>query len=155
MGEIAPLLQIAGTGLAVGGAIQQGRAADAAGKSAENVAAFNAQVQQKEAKAIKQKSAFESKRAAQEAHRRRGTQEVAGAKRGIAGTPVAEDLAVAQAEEDELEQLLIGFEGQVGAGRANRQSELDLLGGKLARRKGTTAKKASRIKAGASLLTGF
>jgi hypothetical protein len=144
-----------GTGLSVLGNIQAGQAAESQAKSAESLAEFNAAVQRREATAIEQKSKFESKRAAQEAHRRRGAQEVAGAARGVAGSPVAEDLAVSQAAEDELEQMLIAFEGQTLAGRARSQADLDIATGKIARRKGRAAKRAGLIKAGTSLLTGF
>lgn len=145
----------AGIGLGVAGAIQEGRAAEAESKSAQNLAEFNARVQEREATAIKQKSVFESKRAATAAAERRSAQKASIATAGGLGSPVATDLAAEQAAEDELEQLLISFEGQTGVGRARSQAAIDRAGGRIAKRRGESLKTASRIKAGTSLLTGF
>ncbi len=152
---IAPALKTAGVGLGVIGAVTQGRASQARLKSEENINRFNAQVQQREKTAIKQKAVFESKRAARIASRREAEQEVATAKKGTAGSPVAPDLAAAQAAEDELEQLLIAFEGETGARRAQSQADLDLTAARITRQKRKSAKTASRIKIGRTLLTGF
>ncbi len=152
---IAPTLKTAGVGLGVIGAVTQGRADQARLRSEENIDRFNAQVQLREKTAIKQKAVFESKRAARTASRREAEQTVATAKKGIAGSPVAPDLAAAQAAEDELEQLLIAFEGEIGARRAQAQADIDLTAAGITRQKRKSAKAASRIKIGRTLLTGF
>ena len=148
-------LLVIGTGVMAAGQIQQGRVAEAEGRSRQNIAEYNAAVQAREAEAIKQQAGFESKRQAKRAARVKSalTAELGAA--GGLGSPVAADLAAEQAAELELENLLIGFGGEVEAGRAETQAELDRLQGKLYRRRGKAARKASYFRAGGTLLTGF
>ena len=94
-------------------------------KSAQNLANFNAAVQVQEAKAIKSKGGFEGRRAAVEAVKRSSATTAAIATAGGLSSPVAGDIAAAQGAEDELEQLLIGFESEVGARRALSQADID------------------------------
>jgi hypothetical protein len=131
----------------------EGIKADA--KSRQNIANFNAQVADQEATAKRQATKFAQKRQAEEAERIKGRQKVAIAKAGGIGSPVAEDLMAGQAAELELENILLGFEGEVAATQAERQGALDIAGGKAARRRGTAAKKAKNIQAGTTLLQGF
>ena len=149
-----PLI-VAGTTVAAAGAIQAGRVAEAQGRSAQNIANYNALVQEREAEALRQKAGFESKRQAKRAARVKSTLTAALGAAGGLGSPVAADLAAEQAAELELENLLIGFGGEVGAGRAETQAELDRLQGKLSRQRGKAARKASYFRAGGTLLTGF
>ncbi len=146
---------VAGTGIAAAGAIQQGRVAAAQAESAQNIANYNALVQQREAEAIRQKTAFEQKRQAERGIRTKSALTAALGAAGGLGSPVAADLAAEQAAELELENLLIGFEGEVGAQRAETQAELDRLQGRLFRQRGKAARKASLVRAGGTLLTGF
>ncbi len=139
----------------------------AEGKSAQNIANFNAAVALREAEALRAKAGFAQKRQA-----KRGAQikSALTAKLGAAGgvgSLVAGDLAAEQAAELELENLLIGFEGEVAAGRAESQAELDILQGKIAKQRGKTVGRAASIgfgtqlattpvtKKGGTLLTGF
>ena len=146
---------VIGPGVMAAGQIQQGRVAEAEGKSRQNIAEYNAAVQEREAEAIRQKAGFESKRQAKRAARVKSalTAELGAA--GGLGSPVAADLAAEQAAVLELENLLIGFGGEVGAGRAETQAEFDRLQGKLSRQRGKAARKASYFRAGGTLLTGF
>lgn len=145
----------AGTGIAAAGQIQAGRAVEAQAESARNLAAFNAQVQAREAEAQRQKARFEQKRQAKRGARTKAAQTVQIAKAGGLGAPVAADLAAEQAAELELENLLIGFTGEVEARRAESQAEIDRLSGRIAKRRGKAAVTTSRIGAGTTLLTGF
>jgi hypothetical protein len=145
----------AGVGLGVAGAIQSGAAASSAAESQQNMADFNAQVQKKEAAAIRTASKFASVRQAKEAARIKSSQKVAIAKAGGIGSPVALDLAAEQAAELELENLLIGFEGETLATKAENQAAIDRASGKIAKQRGKNLKTASTIRAGTSLLTGF
>ncbi len=137
------------------------------GKSAQNIANFNAAVALEEAKALRTKAGFAQKRQA-----KRGAQikSALTAKIGAAGgigSAVAADLAAEQAAELELENLLIGFEGEVLAGRAESQAEIDRLAGRLAKQRGKAGARAASIgfgtqlattpvtKKGGTLLTGF
>lgn len=64
---MAPL--IAGAALIAAGQIQEGRAAAAEGKSAQNIQNYNAAVAESEANAIEQKGKFEGIRQVREAER--------------------------------------------------------------------------------------
>ena len=145
----------AGTAIGAAGAIQAGRVAEAQAKSAQNIAEYNALVQEREAEALRQKAGFESKRQAKRAARVKSELTAALGAAGGLGSPVAADLAAEQAAELELENLMIGFGGEVEAGRAETQAELDRLQGKLYRRRGKAEREASYFRAGGTLLTGF
>lgn len=149
------VLGAAGTGLAIAGSIKQGQAATAQAESQQNIANFNAQVQEQEAKAIRTATKFKSIRQAEEAARIKGRQKTQIAKAGGTGSPVALDLAAEQAAELELENILIGFEGETLASKAGQRGVLDRTSGKLARQKGKNLKTASQIRAGTTLLQGF
>ena len=146
---------LAGMAVSAAGQIQAGRQARAQGESAQNIAKYNALVQEREAEALRQKAGFESKRQAKRAARVKSTLTAALGAAGGLGSPVAADLAAEQAAEVELENLLIGYEGEIGAQRALSKAELDRLQGRLYRQKGKAAQKASYFRAGSTLLQGF
>lgn len=146
---------IVGAGVKAAGALQKGRAAEAQAESARNIAEYNAAVQEREAQAIRQKGAFEQKQQAKRGARIKSALTARIAAAGGLGAPVAADLAAEQAAELELENLLIGYEAEVGARRALSQAELDRLSGRVARQRGKVAKRAARFEAGTTLLTGF
>lgn len=155
MGLGTVLLAI-GTGISAFGTIQQGQAAAAQAEGAAAMAEFNAQVAEQEAKAIEQRTAFESRRQAEAADRQQSALVAALGASGVqpgAGAPLR--IQVEQEKESELETLLIGFEGQIGAQRARNQASLDRLQGKIFSQKAGFARTAGAIGAGATLLTGF
>jgi hypothetical protein len=123
----------------------------AEGKSAQNIANYNAAVSEQEAAAQRQKARFEQERQAKEAERKKSAQiaKIAGA--GGLGSPVAADLVAEQAAELELENLLIGYEGEVAAKRAESQATLDRLQGKLAKQRGKNAARAANVGFGMQL----
>lgn len=127
----------------------------AEGKSLQNIAEFNAQVQEREAEAVRQKAGFEQERQAKRGERVKSALTARLGAAGAISSPVAFDLALEQAEEIELENLLIGFEGETAARRALSRAELDRLQGQLARQRGKSAARAANIQFGTSLLTGF
>ena len=145
-----------GTALGAAGAVQSGRAAQAQGESLENTSNYNAAIQEREAKAIEQKTKFDQIRHAERAARIKSSLRAklagSGARMDV-GAPLM--LQEEQAAELELENMLIGYEGQIGAGRARSQAEIDRLQGKLYSQKGKAAARAGYIGAGATLLTGF
>ncbi len=142
--------------LIAAGQIQEGRAAAAEGKSAQNIQNYNAAVAESEAKAIEQKGKFEGVRQAKETARIKSSLRarlgISGARIDV-GAPVL--LAEEQAAELELEGFLIGAEARAKAGRARSQAELDRLQGRLFRERGRQQRTASFLKAGGTLLTGF
>jgi hypothetical protein len=121
------------------------------GRSAQNMAEFNAAVSEQDAIAIRGKSGFESRRAAETASQRRSSLKAGIATSGGASSPVAGDIAAAQAAEDELEQLLISFEGRTLAGKAESQATLDRLGGKVAKARSKNVARAKNIQFGTQL----
>ncbi len=130
----------------------------AAGASEKNIAEFNAQVAEQRAKAERIRAGFAQKRQAKKAAEIKSALVAKLGAAGGIGAPVAADLAAEQAAELELENLLIGFEGEVLAGQAETQAELDRLRGKLAKQRGKAAARAANIQFGiqaASFLTGF
>lgn len=149
-------LLIAGGALAAVARIQAGRVAEAEAESAQNIANRNAVLMEQEAKAVEAKTEFEQKRQAEAAARTKSRLRARLAASGAVpdiGTPLL--LQEEQAEELELENILIGYEGQVKAAKRRSQAELYRLSGELVSEKGKAAKRASYIGAGAALLTGF
>ncbi len=123
----------------------------AAGASEKNIAEFNAQVAEQIAVAERQRAGFAQKRQAKRgAEIKSALVAKLGAAGGI-GSPVAADLAAEQAAEIELENLMIGFEGEVLARRAETQAELDRLRGRLAKQRGKSAARAANVQFGVQL----
>ena len=123
------------------------------GRSAQNMANYNAAVSEQEAVAQRARAGFAQKRQA-----KRGVEITSAltAKLGAAGgigSPVALDLSAEQAAELELENLLIGFEGEVAAGRAESQAEIDRLTGRIAMATGKSRARQANVKFGLELGT--
>lgn len=130
----------------------------AEGKSAQNIANFNAAREKQEAAAERQRGAFASKRQAKRAAEIKSALTAKLATAGGLGSPVAADLVAEQAAELELENLLIGFEAETLARRSEERAKLDILQGKLAKQRGKSAARRANIQfgiQGATLLTGF
>jgi hypothetical protein len=128
---------VAGTAVSTAGAIQQG-------KSAQNLANYNAQVAQNDAIAARQKAAFDAEAQDRQARLFAGTQR---ASMAGTGAELLQDVADMSAEEAELENLAIRYGGEMGY-RAGQQ------GADLARFQGKVAKQTAQGKAASSLLTG-
>lgn len=147
---------VGGIGLGAAGILQTGAAGAAQAKGAQSMAEYNARVAQQEARAIEARTSYEQKRAVQEAERRQSRLRAAlGASGAVpsAGTPLL--LQTTQAEESELEMLLIGYEGQIGASRARSQAVLDRTQADIYGRRAGAARTAGFIGAGTTLLRGF
>lgn len=123
----------------------------AQGKSEQNISEFNAQVSEQRAVAERAKAAFAQKRQAKKGVAIQSALEAKLGKAGGIGSPVAGDLIGEQAEELELENLLLGFEGEVLAGQAESQAELDRLQGKLAKQRGKSGARRANIQFGTQL----
>jgi len=149
-------LMLVGTGLAAGGQIYSGMAASAEGKSAENLAEYNAALQEREAKQIEARTALQQRRQAEESERRMGTLRAglgAGGAVTTAGSPLM--IQAKQASEFELENLLIGYTGREEATAARSGAALSRMEGRIARQRGKAGKMAGYTGAGSTLLTGF
>ena len=129
----------AGTAVSTLGAIQQG-------KSAQNLANYNAQIAQNEAIAARQKAEFDAKAQERQARLFAGSQRASMAATGSELLDM-QDVVDMSAEEAELENLAIRYGGDMGF-RAGQQ------GAQVARFQGAVAKQKSLGDAGSSLLTG-
>ena len=132
----------------------------AEGRSAQNIANYNAAVAEQQATAERQRAAFGQRRQAKRGAEIKSAQIAALGAAGGLGSPVAGDLAAEQAAELELENLLIGFEGETKAKQLESQATLDILQGKLSRQKGKSAARRANIDFGMQIasvvfLSGF
>lgn len=136
------IMMAAGTGLSAYGQYQEGKQADATAK-------YNQQVKEREAEAEIQRARVESRRQAQEAARTMASLRAGLGSSGVVtteGTPL--QLIGEQTRQSELDNQMIGYNAQTGAQKKREE-------GKQIRYQGKVAKQASRIGAGATLLTGF
>src|SRR3972149_6978291 len=132
------LLKAAGIGLEVAGALQEGATAESIGK-------YNQQVSSMQAKEIEAKTAFDQMRQAEEGSRVISSMEAGQAAAGGGMNLLAR---AKQAAELELQNLMIGREGAIGAAQARAE-------GAMAKWQGRQAKRQSYLKAGGTLLSGF
>jgi len=129
----------AGTAVSTLGAIQQG-------KSAQNLANYNAQIAENEAIAARQKAEFDAKAQERQARLFAGSQRASMASTGGELLDMG-DVVDMSAEEAELENLAIRYGGDMGF-RAGQQRA------QLADFEGAVAKQKARGEAVKSLLTG-
>lgn len=125
----------------------------AEGTSAQNIANFNAAIAKEQGKAAETRAGFAQKRQVETAVRTKSALTAKIAAAGGLESPVAADILAEQAAELELENLLIGFEGEVAAQRALNQAELDKLQGRLSKAKGKATARAASIGFGTQLAT--
>ena len=138
--EIAALATAAaGTVTSTVGAIQQG-------KSAQNLANYNAQIAQNDAIAARQKAEFDARAQERQARLFAGTQRASMAATGGELLDM-QDVVDMSAEEAELENLAIRYGGDMGY-RAGQQRAT------VARMEGAAAKQKATGQAVGSLLTG-
>lgn len=150
------MLTALAVGAMVGGQVYQGMAASAQGKSEQNMANYNALIEQQRADAIEKETAIKQKRQAQAAERKRSKLTARlGASGAVTTTGAPLELMAAQAAESEQEILDIGYEGATAASRARSRARLDVMGGKLARKRGRQKATGDYIGAGTSLIKPF
>lgn len=150
------LALVGATGLGVYGQIRAGQAAEAQAEAEQNIAQYNAQVQEQEAKAIEQRTALAQRRQAEAAARQLSTLEAGvGAAGAVTTTGAPLMLQAKQASESELENLMIGYTGREQVRAAKTQARLDIAQGKLARQRGRAEARGRYIGAGTTLLSGF
>jgi hypothetical protein len=149
-------LAVVGTGMMAGGQVYSGLSANAEGKSSQNMANYNAQLAEREAKMTEQKTAYQQKLQAEEADRRMSTLRAGLGASGAVTTEGAPLMIQSkQASEFEMENLMTGFQGAQEAQGLRSEANLQRMQGKQARRAGKNAMIGSFIGAGSSLMTGF
>jgi hypothetical protein len=129
----------AGTAVSTLGAIQQG-------KSAQNLANYNAQIAQNEAIAARQKAEFDAKAQERQARLFAGSQRASMASTGGELLDMG-DVVDMSAEEAELENLAIRYGGDMGFRAGQQRAQLAGFEGAVAKQRATGA-------AAKSLLTG-
>jgi hypothetical protein len=138
------------------GQYQQGQAAAAEGEAAQGMAEYNAKLQEREAQQIEAKTAYDQRREAAAADRRMSSLRAGFGASGIVsteGTPLL--IQATQAAESEMDNLMIGYEGQQQAQASRSGASLSRLEGDIARQKGRNQRTGSFIGAGSTLLSGF
>ncbi|MBE3143563.1 MAG: hypothetical protein IMZ61_06530 [Planctomycetes bacterium] len=155
-GPLAIPLTIGGTILSAGGQIQAGQAQSAENKTAVNMAEYNAQVKDDEAAAIQRKTELEQRRQAEAGERAMGTLRAGLGGEGVistAGSPLM--IQAKQASELELENLGMGAEGITQRNQVRSEATGFRMQAKQYKSAAKSAKTASYIGAGSTLLTGF
>jgi sRNA-binding protein len=138
------------------GQYQSGQAAAAQAKGQQAVAEYNAKVAEQQAKAEEQATAYKQRTAAEEAARYQSSIEAGLGTSGVVQNEGAPLLVQAtQAAQSELDNMMIGYEGQVAAGQSRNQAGLNRLQGDIFGQQAKSAKAAGAIGAGTSLLSGF
>ncbi len=134
----------------------------AQGANQQRIEEFNAQVSESQARGEEARAAFNQQQQAKEAERIKSRIQANIGAAGGTGSPVAVDITAEQARELELENLLIGFEGEVKSQRLKQSATLSRLQGQLAKAGGKTAARRANIgfglqlaSVGSSFLTGF
>ena len=139
-------LEIAALAAAAAGTVTSTVSAVQQGKSAQNLANYNAQVAQNDAIAARQKAEFDARAQERQAKLFAGTQRASMAGTGGELLDMG-DVIDMSAEEAELENLAIRYGGEMGY-RAGQQKAT------LARFEGSVAKQKATGQAASSLLTG-
>ena len=145
-------LSIIAVSMVAAGEAYGGISAYQEGKSEAGMEKYNAGIATQESKQIEVATGIEQIKQSQEASRQMsGLEAQAGVKSG--GSPL--EVMAKQASESELENLTIGYEGQVKAGQKRSEAEMALMRGKLAKQRGRNAMIGSFMKAGGTMLGGF
>ena len=157
MGPAAvPWIIGAGLGMQAIGSIQQGMAAAQEAKAQAAMAEYNAKVAKQQAEARRNAARFEQERQAKAGERvRSGLQAQFGASGGVPSEGVPLMIEAEQVAENELENLLIGYEGEIDAQRSEIQAKGYKMQSDIYSQRASTARTAGFIGAGTSILSGF
>ena len=136
---IAAATSVVGAGVSAISSVQQG-------KSAQNLANYNAQIAQNDAIAARQKAEFDARAQERQARLFAGTQRASMAATGGELLDM-QDVVDMSAEEAELENLAIRYGGDMGYRAGQQRADIS-------RFEGSVAKQKAQGKAAGSLLTG-
>ena len=148
-------LLLAGTALAVGGQIQQGRAAEREAKNAAAISEFNAQQKLQEGKAQQQRSKREAEIQQRQGAELQASQRAAFGKAGVTGRGSPLTVQVDTAKQLELDRLTILREGSEALRRSESAAAGERLQASSFRQQGRAARRGSLLAAGGTALTGF
>lgn len=147
---------IASAALSAGGSLMSSSSARQAAAQAKKIGEYNALVAEEEAQATRESSRFTQLRALQEGQRAMGTLRTRMAASGArldVGAPLR---AVAElAQEIDIDQLLIGYEGEKAARRYENQAKVNRMGGNLEAKQLQAQSTANLFRAGSTILGGI
>jgi hypothetical protein len=149
-------LMALGIGLMAGSQVMEGISAQKEGAAEAKMADYNAKVEEQQARAIEQKTAYDQSRQADISARRQSSLSADLAASGAvtsSGSPLL--IKAKQASEDELAMLNIGYEGATNASQARTAAAGYKIQGKYAKIRGQNKALGSYLGAGSTLLTGF
>lgn len=152
---LMPVLVVGGV-VAAAGAIISGSAAASQAKGQQAIANYNAKVSERNAQYVEQQAAYKQKLQAQDNARRQSTLEAGLAASGAApaeGTPLL--LQSQQASQGELEMMMTGYQGQIGADQSRSQAAIDRAQASIYGTQAGYAVASGVTGAGTSLLKGF
>jgi len=158
MSEIAIAAALVGAGATVsaGAAIKSSQAQASQAKSQRNIAQFNAALAERDARTEEARTALEQQRASQEAQRQQSTLRAQlGASGAVVGEGATLRIEAEQAEESELQNLLIGYGGQLNQARFRTEAANLTAQSRLYGQQASNIRTAGFIQAGSTLLTGF
>ena len=153
---IAVSASVGGLGLGAAGMIGQGNAAAAQARSQQAIAEYNVKIQQREAAAQEQQALYRQKLQAQEANRMASSLRAGLGTSGAVlseGTPLL--IQATQAEQSELDNLMIGYQGRIARGQAINQAAIDRAQATIYGQQARSSATVGYTGAGTSLLTGF
>jgi hypothetical protein len=156
LGLVGVGMGAAGMGMGAMGQAAAGQAASAQAKGQQAMANYNAAVAQQQARATEQATLYKQQKAADAAARQQGAMRASlGASGAVPteGTPLL--LQSKQAAESQLDNLMIGYQGQVAAAQQRSQAGLDTMQAGIYGQQASAASQAGMIGAGSTLLTGF
>lgn len=153
---LAALALTTGTTLGVTGALQQGAMAAAQAEAQSRLAEYNARVAEQQAESERLRTQFAQRRQSQEAQR---IQSAMRAGFGMSGAVTTEGaplmIQARQVAESELENLLLGYEGQIRQQRALSEAGLERMRSRMYAGQAGGYRTAGYIGAGRKILTGF
>jgi len=153
--ELGLIASLAGAGVSAYGQYQQGEAAKAQARQERAWHAYNAEIARRQAIEAEQKALADAAQQRRQARQQLARMRAAYGASGVMMSEGSPLLQLEQAARDaQADVLNILRSGQIMAGQARSQAQLDLLAGRIARLRGRYAKVARRWQAGSTLLSG-
>jgi hypothetical protein len=151
-----PLLIGAGTAVSAYGMYAQGQAADEQSKREQELANYNAEIKDREAKALLARSLEEAEQFGEQGRRLQAEQKVSYAKGGVLSSEGTPSMLLEETERNlEADRMKIINEGYLNQSFAQSQAMGMRYEGMSARARGRNAKTGAMIGATGSLLTGL
>ena len=156
LAKTAVVSSIAGTAVATYGAVQQGKAADAAARSEQDILNYNAQLKEKEAEAEREAARVEAEQFQKEGRRLLASQKVKYARGGLLTTEGTPALVLEEtAQELEFDRMQILKSGFLRASYRESEGYGMRYEGEAARARGKNLKRGSQLQAAGTLLGGM